>query len=101
MLAANNARREKALNRWYRDRVTNEVYTHQTRLDTGAYAYRTIEVTDREGFSYGLILASEIAGEVCYLTPVVPCVKMVYDYANLPVIEFYHDTYSVKLLPEA
>lgn len=86
---ANEARTNKTINKWRRDAVTGEIYTVRGRIESNAYAYRTIHTENGKRDSYGLILRNEIDGEVNYLTPVTHATKLAFDYAShLPVIKF-------------
>lgn len=95
---ARKAREDKVINRYRRDSVTGEVYTVRDRIESGAYAYRTRHVEAGKRDTYGMILASEIDGEVNYMTPVVPVSKIGFDYAaDLPVVTFDEDTCRTTL----
>lgn len=86
---ANEARTNKTINKWRRDSATGEIYTVRGRIESNAYAYRTIHTENGKRDSYGLILRNEIDGEVNYLTPVTVATKLAFDYAShLPVIKF-------------
>ena len=86
---ANEARTNKTINKWRRDSITGEIYTVRGRIESNAYAYRTIHTENGKRDSYGLILRNEIDGKVTYLTPVTVATKLAFDYAShLPIINF-------------
>lgn len=86
---ANEARTNKTINKWRRDAVTGEIYSVRGRIESNAYAYRTVHTENGKRDSYGLILRNEIVGEVNYLTSVTHATKLAFDYAShLPVIKF-------------
>lgn len=96
---ARKVRTDKIINRWHRDRMTGETYTIRQRIEHHAYAYRTIHTEAGKRDTYGLILASEIDGELSYMTPVVPATKLAFDYAeHLPVVAFNEDNGTIDTL---